>query len=51
MVYYEVLADPAAAEGVAGVDMMPYYLNAADFAAHDEGIFNTIEGIADELAQ
>lgn len=54
--YYEdlvqkVLADPAAAEGVAGVDMMPYYLNAADSAAHDEEIYNTIKGIADELAQ
>ncbi len=54
--YYEnlvqqILADPAAAEAVANVDMMPYYLNAADSAAHDEEIFNTIKGIADELAQ
>lgn len=54
--YYEnlvqqILADPEAAEGVANVDMMPYYLNAADSAAHDEEIFNTIKGIADELAQ
>lgn len=54
--YYEdlvqkVLADPAAAEGVAGVDMMPYYLSSADSAAHDEEIFNTIKGIADELGQ
>ncbi|MCI8295145.1 MAG: tripartite tricarboxylate transporter substrate binding protein [Lachnospiraceae bacterium] len=56
IVFYEnlvqqILADPAAAEGVAGVDMMPYYLNAADSAAHDEEIFNTIKGIADELAK
>lgn len=56
IVYYEnlvqqVLADPEAAEGVAGVDMMPYYLNAADSAAHDEEIYNTIKGIADELAK
>lgn len=54
--YYEnlvqqILADPAAAEAVANVDMMPYYLNAADSAAHDEEIYNTIKGIADELAQ
>ena len=54
--YYEnlvqqILADPAAQEAVANVDMMPYYLNAADSAAHDEEIFNTIKAIADELAQ
>lgn len=54
--YYEnlvqqILADPAAQEAVANVDMMPYYLNAADSAAHDEEIYNTIKGIADELAQ
>lgn len=54
--YYEnlvqqILADPEAQEAVANVDMMPYYLNAADSAAHDEEIFNTIKGIADELAQ
>ena len=54
--YYEdlvqkILADPAAAEAVANVDMMPYYLNGADSMAHDEEIFNTIKKIADELAQ
>ena len=54
--YYEdlvqkVLADPAAAEGVANVDMMPYYLSAADSAKNDEAIFNTIKGIADSLEQ
>lgn len=54
--YYEdlvqkVLADPAAAEGVANVDMMPYYLSAADSAKNDEAIFNTIKGIADALEQ
>lgn len=52
--YYEnlvqqVLADPTAAEGVANVDMMPYYLNAADSAKNDEAIFNTIKAIADEV--
>lgn len=54
--YYEnlvqqILADPNAQEGVANVDMMPYYLNAADSAKHDEEIFNTIKAIADELAK
>ena len=33
----------AAAEGVANVDMMPYYLNAEDSAKNDEQIYNTIK--------
>ena len=54
--YYEdlvqkVLADPSAAEGVANVDMMPYYLNAEDSAKNDEQIYNTIKEIADSLEQ
>ena len=54
--YYEdlvqkVLADPSAAEGVANVDMMPYYLNAEDSAKNDEQIYNTIKEIADSLQQ
>lgn len=54
--YYEnlvqqILADKEAAEGVANVDMMPYYLSAEDSAKNDEGIFNTIKGIADALGQ
>lgn len=47
----QILADPAAAEAVANVEMMPYYLSAADSEAHDEEIFNTIKEIADNLAQ
>lgn len=47
----KVLADPAAAEGVANVDMMPYYLSAEDSAKNDEDIYNTIKGIADSLEQ
>lgn len=47
----QILADPTAAEAVANVDMMPYYLNAADSAKNDEEIFNTIKGIADALAK
>ena len=54
--YYEdlvqkVLADPSAAEGVANVDMMPYYLSAEDSAKNDEQIYNTIKEIADSLEQ
>lgn len=54
--YYEqlvqdVLADPAAQEGVANVDMMPYYLSAEDSAKNDEEIFNTIKTIADGVEQ
>ena len=41
----------AAAEGVANVDMMPYYLNAEDSAKNDEQIYNTIKEIADSLEQ
>lgn len=47
----KILETPAAVEGVANVDMMPYYLSAADSSKHDEEIFNTIKGIADELAK
>ncbi|MDO4299159.1 MAG: tripartite tricarboxylate transporter substrate-binding protein [Lachnospiraceae bacterium] len=47
----QVLADPEAAEAVANVEMMPYYLSAADSEAHDEEIFNTIKEIADSLEQ
>ena len=54
--YYEdlvqnILADPAAAEAVANVDMMPYYLNAEDSAKNDEQIYNTIKEIADSVEQ
>lgn len=47
----QILEDPTAQEAVANVDMMPYYLSAADSAKNDEEIFNTIKGIADALAQ
>ena len=54
--YYEdlvqkILADPTAAEAVANVDMMPYYLNAEDSAKNDEQIYNTIKEIADSIDQ
>lgn len=46
-----MLEMPEVQEGIAGVDMMPYYLSGADSAAHDEEIYNTIKGIADTLAK
>ena len=54
--YYEdlvqkILADPAASEAVANVDMMPYYLNAEDSAKNDEQIYNSIKAIADSVDQ
>lgn len=56
IVWYEnlvqqMLSDPTAVEGLAKVEMMPYYLSAADSAKNDEQIYNTIKGIADGLAQ
>lgn len=47
----QVLADPAAQEAVANVDMMPYYLDATGSAENEEYIYITIKGIADALAQ
>lgn len=52
--YYEdlveqITSDPEAQEAIAGVDMMPYYLNAEDSAKNDEEIYNTIKAIADSL--
>jgi tripartite-type tricarboxylate transporter receptor subunit TctC len=45
----QILADPEAAEAVANVEMMPYYLSAADSEANDEAIYNQIKEIADSL--
>ncbi|MDO4328638.1 MAG: tripartite tricarboxylate transporter substrate binding protein [Lachnospiraceae bacterium] len=47
----QILADEEALEGVANVEMMPHYLSGADTEAREEEIYNTIKGIADELAQ
>ena len=56
IVWYEnlvqqMLSDPTAVEGLTKVEMMPYYLSAADSAKNDEQIYNTIKEIADGLAQ
>ena len=45
-----MLKDDAVVEGLARVEMMPYYLNAADSEKNDEAIYNQIKGIADSLA-
>ena len=47
----QILDDPKAQEAVANVDMMPYYLNAADSEKNDEEIFNTIQEIAKSVEQ
>lgn len=52
--YYEdlvqaILADPVAAEAVAGVEMMPYYMSAADCDKNEAWIFETISEIATRL--
>ncbi|MPM95650.1 hypothetical protein SDC9_142805 [bioreactor metagenome] len=46
-----MVADPAAQEAIAKVEMMPYYLSAADSEANDAKIYNTIKEIADSLAK
>ena len=47
----QILDDPKAQEAVANVDMMPYYLSAADSEKNDEEIFNTIQEIAKSVEQ
>ena len=42
---------PECLEAIRGVEMMPYYLSAADSAKNDENYYNTIKKIADELAK
>ena len=38
-------------EAIANVQMMPYYLNAADSAANDENYFGIFKSISDELSK
>lgn len=45
----DILADPEAAEAVAGVQMMPYYMSAAECAENEAWIYDTIKAIADRL--
>ncbi len=44
-------ADPECQKAIEDVQMMPYYLNAADSEKNDEAYFNTFKSIADELAK
>lgn len=43
--------DPAAQDAIEKVEMMPYYLSAADSEKNDENIYNTIKQIKDDLAK
>ena len=45
----KVLADDAAQEAIAKIEMLPYYLSPADSEKNDEQIYNTIKEIADSL--
>lgn len=52
--YYENLVEymltiPTVQDAVAGVDMMPYYLTAAESAENEEWMYNTIKAIADSV--
>lgn len=47
----QMVSDPEAQEAIAKVEMMPYYLNAADSEKNDEEIYSQIKGIAEALAQ
>ena len=44
-----VLADDAAQEAIAKIEMLPYYLSPADSEQNDEQIYNTIKKIAESL--
>lgn len=44
-----MLTLPTVQDAVAGVDMMPYYLTAAESAENEEWMYNTIKAIADSV--
>ena len=46
----EMEKKPECLEAIRKVEMMPYYLSAADSEKHDAEYFNTFKSIADELA-
>ncbi len=47
----QIVSDPEAQEAIANVQMEPHYMSAEECAENEEWIYNTIKGIADELAQ
>lgn len=47
----EMESKPECLEAIRKVEMMPYYLSAADSEKHDAEYFNTFKSIADELAK
>ncbi len=47
----EMQKKPECLEDIRKVEMMPYYLSAADSEKHDAEYFNTFKSIADELAK
>ncbi|MBQ7152026.1 MAG: hypothetical protein IJR94_07225, partial [Synergistaceae bacterium] len=47
----EMEKNPECLEAIKKVEMMPYYLSAADSEKHDAEYFNTFKTIADQLAK
>ena len=47
----KITSDPDAQAAIAKVDVMPYYMNAADSAKNEEWIYTTLKEIADSLAK
>ena len=47
----QMTSDPEAQEAIAKVEMMPNYKSAADSEKVEEEMYNTIKGIADEMAK
>lgn len=48
-VVQKVIADPAAAEAMAKVDVIPFYLSAADSAKNEEKMYTYIKDVADSI--
>lgn len=45
----QIVQDPKVQDELKEMQMIPYYLSGKDSEAHDEEIYNTIQGIVDEL--
>lgn len=50
-VVQKIHADSAAKEAIAKIDVMPFYLSAADSAKNEESMYNTLKAIADSIEQ
>lgn len=48
-VVQQILADPTAQEAIANIDVMPYYLSAADSLTNEEEMFATMKEVAESV--